>query len=55
MGDEIAYLKAELEDVLNKIKKQHKDIDVNTGCVFYRDKTDAYLVKKSDLTSYNFV
>jgi len=50
MGDEIAYLKAELEDVLHKIKKQHKDIKVNTGSVFYRDKTDAYLVKKSDLT-----
>ena len=50
MGDEIAYLKAELEDVLNKIKKQHKDIEVHTGCVFYRDKTDTYLVRKSDLT-----
>ncbi|MCD4794208.1 MAG: carboxypeptidase-like regulatory domain-containing protein, partial [Bacteroidales bacterium] len=50
MGDEIAYLKAELEDVLQKIKKQHKDITVNTASVFYRDKTDAYLVRKSDFT-----
>jgi hypothetical protein len=50
MGDEIAYLKAELEDVLNKIKKNHKDIDVNTASVFYRDKSDAYLVQKSDFS-----
>jgi len=60
MGDEIAYLKAELEDVLNKIKKQHKDIQVNTSSVFYRDHGDSYLVKKSDFstdikTSINFI
>jgi len=60
MGDEIAYLKAELEDVLKKIKKQHKEITVNTASVFYRDKTDAYLVKKSDFskdikTTINFI
>jgi hypothetical protein len=50
MGDEIAYLKAELEDVLNKIKKNHKDVNVNTASVFYRDKSDAYLVQKSDFS-----
>jgi len=50
MGDEISYLKAELKDVLKKIKKQHKDILVNTASVFYRDISDAYLVKKSDFS-----
>jgi len=50
MGDEIAYLKAELEDVLNKIQKQHKDLTVNTASVFYRDRHDSYLVKKSDFS-----
>ncbi len=50
MGDEIAYLKAELEDVLNKIQKQHKDISVNTASVFYRDAHDDYLTKKSDFS-----
>jgi len=50
MGDEISYLKVELEDVLNKIKKQHSDITVNTASVFYRDKSDNYLTKKSDFT-----
>ncbi len=60
MGDEIAYLKAELEDVLNKIQKQHKDITVNTASVFYRDIHDSYLTKKSDFsgnvkTTVNFI
>lgn len=50
MGDEISYLKVELEDVLKKIKENHKDIAVNTASVFYRDKTDNYLTKKSDFT-----
>ncbi|RLD52906.1 MAG: hypothetical protein DRI94_01665 [Bacteroidetes bacterium] len=50
MGDEIAYLKAELEDVLNKIQKQHKDITVNTASVFYRDIHDSYLTQKSDFS-----
>lgn len=60
MGDEIAYLKAELEDVLKKIQKQHKDITVNTASVFYRDRHDLYLVKKSDFsktvkTTFDFI
>ncbi len=50
MGDEISYLKAELQDVLNKIKKQHTDLTVNSASVFYRDKSDAYLVRKSDFS-----
>ncbi|NPA44029.1 MAG: T9SS type A sorting domain-containing protein, partial [Chlorobi bacterium] len=51
MGDEISYLKLELEDVLNKIKKQHSNIAVNTASVFYRDKSDDYLTKKSEFSS----
>ncbi len=50
MGDEIAYLQAELADVLTKIKKNHKNVNINTASVFYRDKTDSYLVQKSDFT-----
>jgi hypothetical protein len=50
MGDEIAYLKAELEDVLNTIKKNHKDLNINTASVFYRDKGDLFLTQKSDFS-----
>jgi len=51
MGDEIAYLKAEITDVIGRIKKDHKDITVNLGSVFYRDHGDSYLVRSSDLDS----
>ena len=50
MGDEINYLKAELNDIINKIKNKYKDIKVNLGSVFYRDVNDDYLAKKSDLS-----
>jgi hypothetical protein len=51
MGDEIAYLKVELNDIISKVKKSHKDLDVNLGSVFYRDKTDAYLTRKTPLSN----
>jgi hypothetical protein len=47
MGDEIAYLQAELLDVIGKIKTQHKDIQLNLGSVFYRDHGDTYLTRNS--------
>lgn len=50
MSDEITYLQAELNDVIEKEKKKHKDIKFNLGSVFYRDLTDEYVTKKSDLS-----
>ncbi len=49
MSDEIAYLKAEITDVIGRVKKEHKGITVKLGSVFYRDHKDAYLVRSSDL------
>ena len=37
MGDEINYLKAELEDVINRVKANDAELEVNLGSVFYRD------------------
>jgi hypothetical protein len=51
MGDEINYLKAELTDIISKLKEKHKDKKINLGTVFYRDDWDEYTVKKSDLNS----
>jgi hypothetical protein len=51
MADEISYLQAELEDVITKEQKKHKDIKFNLGSVFYKDLTDDYVTKKSDLSS----
>ena len=51
MGDEIYYLKAELDDIITKAKRRHKSLNLNLGSVFYRDKGDAYVTKASDLSS----
>ncbi len=50
MGDEIAYLQAELVDVINKVKAKHKDVELNLGSVFYRDHGDTYLTRNSPFT-----
>ena len=51
MGDEISYLKAELNDVMMKAKEKHPDLNFRLGSVFYRDYTDAYLTQTSQLSS----
>ncbi|MEM0995352.1 MAG: T9SS type A sorting domain-containing protein, partial [Bacteroidota bacterium] len=47
MGDEIEYLKAELNDIIGKVKDTLPDIAVRLGTVFYRDEGEEYLTKKS--------
>ncbi|WP_143883585.1 T9SS type A sorting domain-containing protein [Chryseobacterium binzhouense] len=46
MGDEIAYLQAELLDVLKKVESNLKNTEVRYGSVFYRDRGDEYVTKK---------
>jgi hypothetical protein len=50
MQDEIDYLKAELRDILQKVKDSMPATQVQTGAVFYRDLSDAYITRSSDLT-----
>lgn len=45
MGDEIEFMKLELEDVIRKTFDNHKELDVNFGSVFYKDKGDEYVTK----------
>jgi hypothetical protein len=45
MGDEIAYLKAELADVIRQVKRDNQQLSVRLGSVFYRDFGDAYLTR----------
>lgn len=45
MGDEIAYLQAELLDIISRVKEKNSDTDLRLGSLFYRDDTDDYLVK----------
>ena len=60
MGDEIEFLKMELEDVIRKTFEQYKDLNLNAGSIFYRDRSDEYVTKhiefKNDLLKLlNFV
>lgn len=60
MGDEIEFLKLELEDVINRATKKYADLDLYTASVFYRDKGDEYLTRHSGfsdnvLKALNFI
>ncbi len=51
MGDEINYLKVELNDVIQQVKANNKDLEINMGSVFYRDEGDAYLTRETSFSS----
>lgn len=50
MGDELEFLKDDLEDVIKNVEKDDSSLDVRTSSVFYRDEGDDYLVKISPFT-----
>jgi hypothetical protein len=45
MGDEIAYLKSEVVDVIRRVKMNNQSLDIRTASVFYRDFSDEYVTK----------
>jgi hypothetical protein len=49
MGDELNYLKSELEDVIRRSKINHPGLSFRTGALCYRDFGDDYLTRASDL------
>ena len=51
MGDEIQYLKSELNDILGRAQSVNKNLKFNTASVFYQDMTDAYVTIKSDFSA----
>ncbi len=51
MGDEISYLKVELNDVIQRVKDDMPDTKINLGSIFYRDTGDKYLTRKSDFST----
>lgn len=50
MRDETQYLKTELLDVIGRVRRQNRDLDLRMGTVFYRDIGDEYLTRSSKLT-----
>lgn len=51
MGDELEFLKDDLQDVISKVKSEDSVLDIYTSTVFYRDVQDEYLVKSSEFTN----
>lgn len=49
MGDEMNYLKSEIEDIINRVDKRIQTKRV--ALTFYRDHNDNYLVKHFDFTA----
>ncbi len=51
MGDEINYLKAELNNVIERIKQNHPSLEMRFGSVFYRDEGDEYVTRPFNFTN----
>lgn len=51
MGDELAYLQTELENVIERIADAGKTLSVNVSVNFYRDADDDYVVRPFEFTS----
>lgn len=60
MGDEIEFLKLELEDVIRHTMKKYQSLSLRASSIFYRDKGDMYLTRLSGfsdnlLRTMNFI
>lgn len=51
MQDEIDYLKAELQDVIQRVQDTLPKTDLGLGAVFYRDQGEEYLTRKAPLST----
>ncbi len=51
MSDEISFLKADLQNVIERVTQDNPIIDIYTSSVFYRDEEDLYLVRNSPMTT----
>ncbi|MBL7943348.1 MAG: T9SS type A sorting domain-containing protein [Flavobacteriales bacterium] len=50
MGDEIDYLKAELQDIIAGSSDRNPELDIRTGSVFYRCQGNSFTTRKSPFT-----
>lgn len=51
MSDEIHYLQVELEDIVRRVSREQRQLELRTGSLVYRDHGDEYLTRKSSLNS----
>ena len=50
MGDEMAFLKSDLTNVVGRVVTSNTSLQIFTAAVFYRDEGDAYVVKHQEFT-----
>jgi hypothetical protein len=50
MGDEMAYLRTELDAIVARLKRNAGNLDLRIGIILYRDEGDEYVVKSAPLT-----
>jgi hypothetical protein len=51
MGDEIDYLKAEMENIIGSLNEDMPDLELRLGSVFYRCFGNEYVTRKSDFSA----
>jgi hypothetical protein len=51
MGDEMAYLQAEIDSIVARLKREAGQLDLRIGVVVYRDDGDEYVVRSTPLTA----
>jgi Mg-chelatase subunit ChlD len=51
MGDEIAYLGAELDTIVARLKRSTGNLNLRIGVILYRDDGDEYVVRSVPLTA----
>jgi len=51
MGDEINFIKRDLNKVMYESQNLFKEVNIKYGSVFYRDKTEEYMTKHQDFTN----
>ena len=50
MGDEMTYIKSEIDDVISKVKEENKGATISLAMMVYRDEGDEYVTKYNDFT-----
>ena len=50
MGDEISFLKKDLQSIIERVMQQQTDAKIRTAALFYRDEGDEYVTKRNDFT-----
>lgn len=51
MGDEIEYLKAEVQGIVARLRSERPDLSLRLGLVVYRDQGDAFVTRSFEMTA----